>query len=235
VPTADRWPRRLPWPEDYERTFVGRYPCGVHPVQPSLLDGVDPGLGGLAGPGCRVPLAGGAWVELVPGWVRGSDDLFERLIRDVLWKAERRVMFDQLRDVPRLVAHYGEGECWPDLILEEMRDSLSAHYGEELGGPFSTIGLCLYRDGHDSVAWHGDTIGLGRTHDTVVAIVSLGAARRLLLRPRGGGPGLRFDLGHGDLLVMGGSCQRTWEHSVRKTSVPVGPRISLQFRPRGVG
>jgi alkylated DNA repair dioxygenase AlkB len=69
----------------------------------------------------------------------------------------------------------------------------------------------------------------------MVAIVSLGTPRRLLLRPRaGGGPTLRFTLGHGDLLVMGGSCQRTWEHCVPKTNRPVGPRISVQFRPRGV-
>jgi len=58
-----------------------------------------------------------------------------------------------------------------------------------------------------------------------------------VLRPRGGGgrgESLRFPLGHGDLVVMGGSCQRTWEHAVLKTARPVGPRISIQFRPRGV-
>ena len=84
------------------------------------------------------------------------------------------------------------------------------------------------------MAWHGDTIGRSRTEDTMVAIVSLGEARRLLLRPRGGGGTISFTLGHGDLFVMGGSCQRTWEHAVPKTSRPVGPRVSVQFRPRGV-
>ena len=112
--------------------------------------------------------------------------------------------------------------------------ALGAHYEPELGEPFRTAGLCLYRDGRDSVAWHGDTIGRGRTEDTMVAILSLGTPRPLMLRPRGGGTSLRFEVGHGDLLVMGGSCQRTWEHAVPKTSQPVGPRISVQFRPRGV-
>ncbi len=72
--------------------------------------------------------------------------------------------------------------------------------------------------------------------DTMVAIVSFGSPRNLLLRQRGGGGGesLRFPLGHGDLIVMGGSCQRTWEHAVPKTARPVGPRISVQFRPIGV-
>jgi alkylated DNA repair dioxygenase AlkB len=68
----------------------------------------------------------------------------------------------------------------------------------------------------------------------MVAIVSLGAPRALLLRPRGGGTALRRNLGHGDLLVMGGNCQRTWEHAVPKAAAAAGPRISVQFRPRGV-
>ena len=96
--------------------------------------------------------------------------------------------------------------------------------------------MCLYRDGRDSVAWHGDRHGRGSTRDTMVAIVSVGAPRALLLRPVGGGTGrtLRHVLGHGDLLVMGGTCQRTWEHCVPKTARPVGPRISIQLRQRGV-
>jgi alkylated DNA repair dioxygenase AlkB len=97
--------------------------------------------------------------------------------------------------------------------------------------------LCFYDE--DDVlpdpALEIDRIGRGAKHDTMVAIVSLGAPRALRLRPRGGGsPSLRFDVGHGDLLVMGGSCQRTWEHCVPKTARDVGPRISVQFRPRGV-
>lgn len=122
----------------------------------------------------------------------------------------------------------------PHPILTEARDALSARYAAELGEPFVTSGLCYYRDGRDSVAWHGDDTGRSRTEDTVVAIVSVGAARQLALRPRGGGEAIRYGLGHGDLIVMGGSCQRTWEHAVPKTAKPVGPRISIQFRPHGV-
>jgi alkylated DNA repair dioxygenase AlkB len=204
------------------------------PLQPSLLDGAEIELPDPAQPVPRTTLAGGAWVDLAHQWIRGSDRLFERLRDRVTWREERRRMFDRMVDVPRLVAFVGEGEDPPDPILEDLRRSLNARYAEELGEPFRTIGLCLYRDGRDSVAWHGDRFGRGRTGDTIVAIVSLGAPRRLLLRPARGGPARRFDLGQGDLFVMGGSCQRTWEHSVRKTSCPVGPRISLQFRPRDV-
>ena len=210
-------------------------------LQGSLLDQVDElGLRPLAGSLRRMPLAHGAWVDVRPGWVTGADELFGRLAlggpAGVQWHGERRQMWDKMLDTPRLLRFYGEGEVLPDPVLTRAREELSDHYGPELGEPFRTAGMCLYRDGRDSVAWHGDRIGRGSTHDTMVAIVSIGTPRALLLRPRGGGKGhtIRQVIGHGDLLVMGGSCQRSWEHAVPKTARPVGPRISIQFRPRGV-
>jgi alkylated DNA repair dioxygenase AlkB len=143
-------------------------------------------------------------------------------------------MYDRVVDVPRLLCLYGERDPLPDPAVVAIKEALDHHYGPELGEPFATAGMCLYRDGHDSVAWHGDRIGRAATQDTMVAIVSLGAPRSLLLRPRSGGRALRHDLGHGDLIVMGGSCQRTWEHAVPKTARRVGPRLSIQFRPHGV-
>ncbi len=138
-------------------------------------------------------------------------------------------------EVPRLMKIYREGEPLPEPILTRAREALSAHYATELGEPFRTVGMCFYRDGRDSVAWHGDRTGRGSTEDTMVAILSVGTARPLLLRPRGGGgPVQRYALGHGDLIVMGGSCQRTWEHAIPKMARTIGPRISIQFRPRGV-
>lgn len=203
--------------------------------QGSLLDaGRVTTIGDLGAAVRRTPLDRGAWVDTLPGWISGSDELFLRLQRDVPWKAERREMYDRVVDVPRLLSFYGERDPLPDPLLEQMRDRLSDHYADELGEHFATAGLCHYRDGHDSVAWHGDRIGRSRDHDTMVAIVSIGAARRLSLRPRGGGGQIGFSLGHGDLVVMGGSCQRTWDHAILKTARPVGPRISIQFRPRGV-
>ncbi len=209
-------------------------------LQTSLLDippadNRQPLVGDLAGRLDRTSLSEGAWVDLLPGWLSGSDELFLRLVETVPWYAERRTMYDREVDVPRLLTWYGDDAELPDPVLVEARRALDLHYRDELGEPFRTAGLCYYRDGRDSVAWHGDTLGRSRYEDTMVAIVSLGAPRRLMLRPRsGGGGGLGFALGHGDLLVMGGSCQRTWEHAVPKTARPVGPRVSVQFRPRGV-
>jgi alkylated DNA repair dioxygenase AlkB len=205
------------------------------PVQESLLDvAEEPALGRLAGAVRRIPLTRGAWVDLRPGWLTGSGAVFGALTEEVPWRAERRHMYDRVVDVPRLLCFYGEDEPLPHPVLTAARQALSAYYGPELGEPFRTAGLCLYRDGRDSVAWHGDTTGRGSREDTMVAILSLGAPRALALRPRGGGPSQRYEVGHGDLLVMGGSCQRTWEHAVPKTAQAVGPRISVQFRPRGV-
>lgn len=205
-------------------------------LQGSLLDQVDEvGLRPLGPAVRRTVLTRGAWVDVRPGWLTGSDEVFQRLHRDVPWQAERRRMYDRTVDTPRLLCFYDEGDALPDPVLEQARLALCEHYAEELGEPFRTAGLCLYRDGRDSVAWHGDTIGRSRTEDTMVAIISVGTPRALLLRPRGGGaPSVRPVLGHGDLVVMGGSCQRTWEHAIPKTAKPVGPRISIQFRPRGV-
>lgn len=183
----------------------------------------------------RTTLDDGAWIDLLPGWLSGADTLFQRLAEDVPWQAERRQMYERVVDVPRLLCFYDEQDDLPDPVLDEARSTLSRHYGAELGEPFRTAGLCYYRDGQDSVAWHGDRIGRGSREDTMVAIVSVGSPRALLLRPRGGGgPTIRRPLGHGDLIVMGGSCQRTWEHCIPKSTRATGPRISIQFRPHNV-
>ncbi|MET7454643.1 alpha-ketoglutarate-dependent dioxygenase AlkB [Streptomyces sp. NPDC005574] len=203
-------------------------------LQGSLFDQTDElRLGSLRGTH-RTTLGRGAWIDVLPGWLGGSDTLFEHLAAEVPWRAERRTMYDHVVDVPRLLSFHGADDPLPHPVLDEAREALSAHYAGELGEPFTTAGLCYYRDGRDSVAWHGDRIGRGAHRDTMVAILSVGAPRDLLLRPVGGGDTVRRPLGHGDLIVMGGSCQRTWEHCVPKSGRAAGPRISVQFRPHGV-
>jgi alkylated DNA repair dioxygenase AlkB len=201
-------------------------------VQHSLF--ASSGEVGLAELGASVerrPLSDGAWIDLRPGYVTAADKLFDALASTVPWQEERMHMYDSTVRVPRLLARYAQGAPLPHPVLEEARSALSAHYVEELGEPFVSAGLCLYRDGSDSVAWHGDRIARESPSDTMVAILSLGATRPFALRPKSGGEGLRLQLGHGDLLVMGGSCQRTWLHAIPKTARSLGARISIQFRP----
>lgn len=202
--------------------------------QGSLLDVGQPfGLDGLDRMR-RTALAYGAWLDVLPGWVQGADEVFESLLRVVPWHADRRVMYDRLLDVPRLLCYYGAGQELPEPALARAMAELNTRYGAELGEPLCTAGLCLYRDGQDSVAWHGDTAGR-QVAETIVAIVSFGTPRTLALRPAaGGGPTLRYPVGHGDLLVMGGTCQRTWQHAIPKSATAAGPRISVQFRARGI-
>ena len=200
-----------------------------------------PALADLAGNVRRTVLGAGAWVDRLPGWLSGSDAVLDELLVNVPWRAERRQMYDREVDVPRLLSWYGDQDELPHPILTEAKAVLGRHYRPELKEDFRTAGLCLYRDGRDSVAWHGDTIGRGSHSDTMVAILSVGSERPLLLRPRH--PAaigeesvglLKIPVGHGDLIVMGGSCQRTWEHAIPKTTRAVGPRVSIQFRPAGV-
>ena len=202
-----------------------RYPAGVAvAVQGSLFEHSE-----------RRDLGNGAWIEWRSGWASDSETLFTELMTAVPWRAERRTMYDRVLDVPRLVSfHDLTVTPPPHPAIAGLRGRLNDTYAEELGEPFTSAGFCLYRDGSDSVAWHGDTIARSSTEDTTAAVISLGASRVFALRPRGGGPSLRLPQHHGDLLVMGGSCQRTFEHAVPKTTVPTGPRISVQFRPRNV-
>ncbi|NYG08136.1 alkylated DNA repair dioxygenase AlkB [Phycicoccus badiiscoriae] len=208
---------------------------GPSAFQASLLDtGDDIHLHPLGDGLHRTQLSRGAWVDYRPGWLAGADVLFEALHHEVPWYAERREMYERMVDVPRLLKFYDEDEPLPHPVLTQAREELSRWYAAQLGEPFVTAGMCLYRDGRDSVAWHGDRVGRAKDLDTMVGILSIGSARTLSLRPRGGGHSIGFSLGHGDLVVMGGSCQRTWEHAIPKTTKAVGPRISIQFRPRGI-
>ena len=191
-------------------------------------------FGDLAHHTTRTVLRHGAWVDVHRAWCRNAWSTFNELHETIAWRAERRLMYERVVDVPRLTRFLEPEAPLPHPSLDAARRELNRHYRGELADDFASVGLCLYRDGRDSVAWHGDTIGRGATHDTMVAVLSLGDSRTFALRPRGGGTSLRISVGHGDLLVMGGSCQRTWEHSIPKTTRPVGPRISIQFRVAGV-
>jgi alkylated DNA repair dioxygenase AlkB len=135
-------------------------------------------------------------------------------------------MYDQRVREPRLTAPWNarSGEPLEPPILEEIRAALSGRYGRR----FDSVGFNLYRDGHDSVAWHSDRIAK-EIEDPIVALVSLGEPRKFQLRPKGGGPSRTFMLGRGDLLVTGGRTQRDWDHSVPKVR-QAGPRISLAYR-----
>jgi alkylated DNA repair dioxygenase AlkB len=174
----------------------------------------------------RIALDQRSWIEYAPGWVRGSDVLFDRIVQARRWGQRTRHMYDRRVLEPRLTAPWNvqSGAPLEPAILEDMRRALSVRYGVE----FDSIGFNFYRDGQDSVAWHGDKIRK-EIEEPIVVLVSLGEPRKFLLRPKGGGRSMAFHLGRGDLLVTGGRTQRQWEHCVPKVA-RAGPRISLAFR-----
>lgn len=166
-----------------------------------------------------------SWVDHQPAWLDGSDRLFDLLVAASGWTQQDLQMYGEMVAQPRLTVAWPVGDVPAELaVLDDVAARLSDRY--EVA--FTRIGCNLYRDGRDSVAWHGDRVAR-ELPEALVAIVSVGHRRPFKLRPRAGGDTLSFELGRGDLLVMGGSCQRTWRHTVPKVRA-AGPRISVTFR-----
>jgi alkylated DNA repair dioxygenase AlkB len=172
----------------------------------------------------RRALNQGAWVDYQPGWISGHNEIFTSLVSTTQWHETAREMYDRTVDVPRLIAALpADGPGHP--LIETMRAALNRHYGQI----FERTGLAFYRDGKDSVAWHGDYIARDLP-EAVVATVSFGEPRRFLLREKGGGTSIAYQLGWGDLIVMGGTCQRTYQHAIPKVAKG-GQRLVVMFRP----
>ncbi len=171
----------------------------------------------------RMDLGEGAWIDYAPMWLAGHEALFHHLADRAAWEQPVVAMYDRDVLTPRLVARFD-----PDIheAIPPMVDALSDRYEVRL----DQLSAGWYRTGADSVAPHGDRIARDR-HHAIVATVSLGGARRFLIKPKSGGTSKSFSLGHGDLVVMGGSCQRTHEHGVPKVR-RAEPRIALMLRHR---
>jgi alkylated DNA repair dioxygenase AlkB len=175
----------------------------------------------------RIELDERSWVDEAPGWLRGSDELFTELVATGRFTQRTVHVWERTLPEPRLTAGWSTEVDAADLPapLRAISAALSARYGVE----FDRIWVNLYRDGRDSVAWHGDRNR--HTHSNpLVATVSLGAPRRFLMRPIGGRTRVELRPGPGHLIVMGGACQHEWEHTVPKDARAVGPRMSITLR-----
>jgi alkylated DNA repair dioxygenase AlkB len=193
--------------------------------QGSLLGSATPRVDAAFASRYRVDLDAESWIDVVPGWLTGADDVFAQLVSAAPWSQRDRILWGNKIPEPRLTSGWAEariGQCAP--VLLQARRALSRFYGVA----FNSGWLNLYRDGRDSVAWHRDRIPASNPFPWV-GILTLGSPRTFLVRPYGGGASHRFEPGPGDLLVTGGLTQRRWEHSVPKVAV-AGPRISVTFR-----
>ena len=172
----------------------------------------------------RLTLDARCWVDVARGWLRGADGICETLAHEVSWCQRRRRMYERMVDEPRLTRWYPDGAALPHPALVAFRAAMADRYQVVFG----SLGLNFYRDGRDSVAPHQDR-ELRDLDDTIVAIVTLGARRPFPIHPVGGGRSVDIRPGSGDVLVMGGACQRHWEHGVPKVAA-AGPRISASVR-----
>lgn len=194
--------------------------------QGSLFDDGPPAPDVSFGSLRRLQLDERSWVDCAPGWLAGSDELFDLLLRTGSWQQREMLMYDRKVLEPRLTAGWSAGLDAVPAPLAALAGVLSERYGVRL----DRIWVNLYRDGADSVAWHGDRNRKVMTQP-LVATVSLGARRRFRLRPTGTTRALHeLRPGLGDLVVMGGSCQSEWEHTVPKEARAAGARMSVTLR-----
>ena len=173
----------------------------------------------------RVALDPTSWLELVPAWLRGGDELLESLVEAVPWQQHHRKLFDQIFLEPRLTAQYQGLRDVPHRALRDAATALSDHYAVK----YDNLWLNLYRNGRDSTGWHRDRFSCRRP-ECIVPVLTLGAARRFLLKPRAGGSSLAFEPHCGDLVVMGGRCQEDWVHCVPKDDAGIAVRVSVNFQ-----
>lgn len=174
----------------------------------------------------RIELGDGAWIDRQPRWCEDADQLFLTVAEALDWREGVEHIRGSEIARPRLVATFPRESLPTGLeVVNEMSHVLSERYGLLL----DRVTCNLYRDGRDSVAWHGDRVARDLPEATV-AVLSLGEARPFKVRPKGGGSSIGWAAGRGDLIVMGGSCQRTHDHAVPKVA-KAGPRIAVMFRP----
>jgi alkylated DNA repair dioxygenase AlkB len=193
--------------------------------QPSLFAQADLTIDSNFRSATRTDLDENSWVEFVPGWLFGNETLLQRLVELVPFEEHKRWMYNRMVDEPRLTAEYPDITAAPEPFLRTIAEALSRRYGVTYKG----LWLNKYRDERDSSGWHGDWLTCKREQCTV-PVLSLGASRRFLLKPRSGGPSTALTPAGGDLVVMGGRCQRDWLHCVPKQIRPAGVRVSLNFQ-----
>ncbi len=172
----------------------------------------------------RIQLDETSWVEHVPGWLAGDAELMAALMEQADWEQRSRWMYTRTVVEPRLTAEYPVIASAPQPALRYLTDVLSAHYRQ----PYARLWLNWYRDHDDGTGWYADR-PVSKLAQAVVPVLSLGAARRFLIRPRGGGSSTAITAHGGDLVVMGGRCQQDYQHCVPKQKQPAGPRLSLNF------
>lgn len=200
---------------------------------PPSPDGADErALGGN-----RAPYDG--MVYLVENFLGPADAhaVFHELQNDLDWQAETIVIAGKRVLVPRRVCWYGdrgaryrysgvdhEPAPWTP-TLACLRDAVQSL----TRCPFNSVLGNLYRNGSDALGWHADKEKELGTNPTIASL-SLGAARRFILRHNKTRERVELTLTSGSLLLMAGRLQHHWRHCVPKAPEVSAARINLSFR-----
>lgn len=186
----------------------------------------------------RIDLGLGAWVSFQPAFVSDHEEVMHTLVRKLPLRQESIFLYGRDVKMPRLTSWHGDGPYTysgrkfdPAPWTDELRQILS-RLDESEGVKFNSMLTNYYRNGEDSIGEHSDNepeLGPSR-NDVRVASVSLGGARKFVLRNKRTRETRSFDLGEGSLLVMGGTTQQYFTHSLPRTARAVDARLNLTFR-----
>ena len=166
-----------------------------------------------------------------------ADNYLKILLDSIEWKNDEAIIFGRHIITKRKVAWYGDDGYsykysgttkqalgWTTELLElkKLTEDLT-------GESFNSCLLNLYHDGNEGMAWHSDDEkSLGK--DTAIASLSFGAERKFNLKHRMSKETHSVLLENGSLLIMKGTTQSNWLHSLPKSKKIVEPRVNLTFR-----
>ena len=166
-----------------------------------------------------------------------ADELFAALMEEIDWQHDRIKLYGREIVTKREVAWHGDAAFqytyshntktalpWTP-TLQNIKQMVEA----ESGDSFNCCLLNLYHSGEEGMAWHADD-EKELLPDGAIASVSLGAPRRFVFRHKADKEKAEILLAHGSLLLMRGTTQSHWEHSLPVMKRANGARINLTFR-----
>jgi alkylated DNA repair dioxygenase AlkB len=169
---------------------------------------------------------------------QSSDEIMERLIAEVPWRAEKVVVWGKTFLQPRLIAWYGEkgrnytysGISLDPLPWTILLLGIKTKVEKVVQATFNSVLLNYYRDNRDSIGFHSDD-ERELSEPSIIASLSYGAERTFILKHKAKilKP-FRLKSVSNSLLVMKGETQKNWKHGIDKERRLCLPRINLTFR-----
>ncbi|RUR33995.1 alpha-ketoglutarate-dependent dioxygenase AlkB [Vreelandella andesensis] len=166
-----------------------------------------------------------------------ADAYFEKCRSELSWEHDRSFIYGKEIVTKRKIAWYADelvsytysgytkmASAWPS-FLQEIKQVVESHCGDV----FNSCLCNFYHSGAEGMGWHSDA-EKDLVENGVIAALSLGGERKFLFKHKGTGEKASLVLEHGSLLIMKGSTQANWLHSLPKTKKDVEPRVSLTFR-----